>query len=197
MSFPKSHQNTNNIVYNGSNSNLSLSRKTNKSTIMELDDASGVKSNGVKESEMFTNGTEAEVNSVTATGVDDDGADEQWHRIERKKKYPKIPRPKPVQGNKEGVMTIRTAKKLSWLFITGFAPDTSQNDVEAYLESQGVNEYGVEKLQTRKDKYKSSFKVSVRADSKDDILKPDFWPLGISVGLFLNLRRRPHMGNEN
>lgn len=101
-------------------------------------------------------------------------------------------RPPPIQGKKDGNSSLKVAPKLengySWLFASGLSADSVVKDVEDYLLNNGVSTFICEKLQTKK-KCVSSFKVGVPKVSEQSVMSPDFWPIGVYVNKFLNLKK--------
>lgn len=101
-------------------------------------------------------------------------------------------RPPPIQGKKDGNSSLKIARKVengySWLFASGLSADSVVKDVEDYLLNNGVSTFICEKLQTKK-KCVSSFKVGVPQESEQNVMSPDFWPIGVYVNKFLNLKK--------
>ena len=119
--------------------------------------------------------------------------DNAWTEVKRKDKH-KRTRPDPIQGSKSlnepSPIDLKVAEKQSWLFVTGLSPDITVQEINAYLQSQGIDKSTIEKLKTRKDLYKSSFKICVLRNLRDTVMNSEFWPQGVSVNHFLNLQRR-------
>lgn len=100
-------------------------------------------------------------------------------------------RPEPTKGVKVCVPQLAVAKpKLAWIFLSGFHPDTAPEKISEYLKGNGINECECYKMKTRKDKIKSSFKLSVPMNRRREAMSPDLWPTGIIINHFLNLQRR-------
>ena len=93
-----------------------------------------------------------------------------------------------------GCNLLKAAEYHSWFFVTGLKPGTTQDDLQKYLDLHGVCGSIIKKVLTKKDRIKSSFKISVSRSQREKIMKPEFWPAGISINHFLNLhQRRSHM----
>lgn len=120
----------------------------------------------------------------------------EWKKViyGKKKHTLKKERPQPIKGEK-GETNLLAAKQLSCLFLTGLKPETTPEQVKNYI-SETFNLNGTcEKMKTRKDIYKSSFKIYVPYESKEMIMNPSKWEKGISLNHFLHLRR--YLPREN
>lgn len=108
---------------------------------------------------------------------------------------PKI-RPKPIRGSKENCRGLKIANKTNyiWLSVSGLDTQTNPDEIKSYLEENGVSATICEKLITRTERKYSSFKVQVPAEHRGELLDCGFWPVGLTVNDFLNLRKMgPHM----
>lgn len=96
------------------------------------------------------------------------------------------PRSKVVYGTRKvsDTASLKTVKKLFWLFLSGLDPEMDTNAVTTYLK--GLNDsqtYVCEKLDTRFSSY-SSFKVGVPYEIGYDLMHPNLWPQGCIVGKY-------------
>lgn len=128
-----------------------------------------------------------EVNIMNKTKMDHDG---DWKKVEyrRKKNIPRFQRPQPIKGVIETTNSL-AAKQLSCLFITGLKPNTNPEELKKYIMEIFKIEIKCEAMKTRKDSYKSSFKLYVPIESKETIMDPSKWEKGISLNHFLHIRR--------
>lgn len=123
--------------------------------------------------------------------------EDNWTEVKHGRNVSRRKRPDPIKGSRtwdeQGNNPLKAAEYHSWFFVTGLKPDTTQDDIRKYLDSQSITGSTIEKVVTRKDRIKSSFKVSVPRSQKQKVMKADFWPQGVSINHFLNLQRRPYM----
>ena len=101
-------------------------------------------------------------------------------------------RPEPEKGRKENVtqLLVASPRKKAWIFLSGFQAKTSHEDILNYLKENGINNCNCYKMHTKKDKIRSSFKLSVPIEKKKEAMSPELWPAGIVINHFLNLQRR-------
>ena len=149
--------------------------------------------NDNEENENTLNVQQYYANTQSQFNEDDQKQDGHWTIVKTKEKQ-KRSRPNPIQGNKiltgNNTTYLKIAEKKSWLFVTGLDANTEAKEIECYLNDQGIQECIIEKLKTKSDRYKSSFKLSVPMNLKETVMDPSFWPVGVSVNHFLNLQRR-------
>nr|CAI5861196.1 unnamed protein product [Callosobruchus analis] len=116
-----------------------------------------------------------------------------WTVVKRKsnkKKYPEQDRSKPVYGQNTD-FKLTAAVRRSYLLVTGLDVKTTEEELEQYLQNTLEITCKASKMITRKDKFKSSFKLEIPTEARDAILSPNLWGKGIVVNHFLYLRRRP------
>lgn len=116
--------------------------------------------------------------------------DGNWKRVSyRKTKRPtKSNRPQPVQGcNNE--TNLKIAQRLAFLFVSGLASDVNEQDVVGYLNSQSLKLVECQKMRTKKEKYRSSFKLTVHYQDREKFLDPAVWPKQVVVNHFMNIQR--------
>uniref|UniRef100_A0A6P7GZR1 Uncharacterized protein LOC114348487 isoform X1 n=1 Tax=Diabrotica virgifera virgifera TaxID=50390 RepID=A0A6P7GZR1_DIAVI len=109
---------------------------------------------------------------------------------QRKRGFLKNKRPAPIQGKRNGTSNLKIAPSVSsysWIFLPGLTDDSTAKDVQSYMLENGVQNSVIEKLRTKK-KFISSFKIGVTQESVPTVLTPDFWPVGLYVSEFLNLK---------
>lgn len=80
--------------------------------------------------------------------------------------------------------------KTSCLFLTGLNPDITPEQVKEYVDQAVRVNSLCEKMNTRKSKYTSSFKVRVPTEVRDALMKEEMWGEGVTINHFLNLRER-------
>lgn len=108
-------------------------------------------------------------------------------------------RPAPQLGINNTITGLQVAAQSdtsstahTWLFVSGFATNTEPDSIANYIKNcTSITECKCEKLLTRKDKWKSSFKVGVPHDQANELMNPRIWPAGILFNHFMNLRRSP------
>lgn len=138
---------------------------------------------------------------VTAGGdLGAGGSEEIWReqKVRRRRGRMKVTRlemekqvrPPPIRGC-NGDFTLGVARQMSCLFLSGLAPEVSAGEVEGYIRLQTGVECRCERMVTRGDRYRSSFKVEIPTTKKALVLSPDLWGEGVIVSPFMNLRRRP------
>lgn len=135
------------------------------------------------------NAITAKDNSLPLPLAEDEGNCQEASK--RKPRYPKIERPLPVRGGIEDDFQLIAAKKTSFLFLSGLSPNTTVEQVENYIKNKLDVSCKCDKMKTRKDYYRSSFKLEVPVESKVILMSPDIWGKGIVINHFLHLRRRP------
>lgn len=100
-------------------------------------------------------------------------------------------RPPPSRGTKEAPQNLKIAQRYTWLFISGFEPDTQSEDVLQYIRENGHDLKCIcEKMKTKKSNQRSSFKLGVPKSIVGDINTGSFWPKGATINHFMNLQSR-------
>lgn len=125
---------------------------------------------------------------------------EPWIEVKTKKTQAlsKKHRLAPLKGSNENESSLKAAKQsrsheLSWIFVSGLDPNTTEQDVKNFLEQFNINsKLHCFKMLTKTDKIKSSFKIGVPCMMKEQIMSPDIWPVGVLINHFQNLQR-PHL----
>lgn len=99
-------------------------------------------------------------------------------------------RPSSIEGTKESVSTLKVVepKRYFWIFVSRLTNDTEPDNITEYLKSNGV-ESECERIKTKRKQSYSSFKVGIPTDKKSVVLDENFWPVGVRVNKFLNLRK--------
>lgn len=140
--------------------------------------------------DVMTNVNVAESKSKQHTEEDDGFKKVVYRRNKKQNIDPKI-RPSCVEGTKEDVSSLRAvkARNLSWLFVSRLAEDTRDEDVKNYLKTNGFPNCECETILTKKRRYYRSFKLGIPTDRKSEVLDPSFWPKGVLINDFLNLKR--------
>lgn len=140
----------------------------------------------------------ASSNPPTQSETTEVGKHNEWQLVtSKKRKLGQTDRPVPIRGCGVAKSSLSVAKRRSWHFITGFAPDTTEEQLKDYVESQlKIGVYMCQRLKTRKDDIKGSFKVEIDWDDKQKMMNPENWQRGISVNFFINLRRCPTTGQK-
>lgn len=109
--------------------------------------------------------------------------DEKWQKVKSRRPH------KTVVGNKSGngECRLRAADSHSYWHLYRLHPDTTPEDVEAYLKNDfpGVL---VEKLNSSNPTLYSSFKVTVRETDGPKILDAGLWPSGARINRFFLAR---------
>lgn len=105
-------------------------------------------------------------------------------------------RPAPTKGANNAPTNLRVVEstrlvlpKLDWIFVSGLHPDTREEEVMEFLTKNGLGS-GCRcfKMMTRKSTIRSSFKLGVPAESREDYMSSDLWPTGTLISPFQNLQ---------
>lgn len=115
-----------------------------------------------------------------------------WETVRRKRRLPEQPRPKPIQGCNEN-SRLKGVEKQSFLFVSGLNREVTSNDLKSFITDTFNCQCICEKMKTRKDKHKSSYKVQVPFNARERVMAADMWGKGISINHFLHIRRRPYV----
>lgn len=120
-----------------------------------------------------------------------------WKVVTRGKgrKSGSLNRPAPSKGTNNVKTTLNIAapeKKtspLEWIFLSGLSPDTSEEDILHFMQSQNL-ENGCKcfKMKTKTDSVRSSFKLGVPKEIKTEIMSTKLWPTGVLINHFMNLQ---------
>lgn len=127
---------------------------------------------------------------------------ESWNKVvgRRNRKVSKMlqdNRPKPVEGS-GGDGGLKIAERRAFLFISGLVPETAEGDVLNFLKSKNLTaECTCQKMKTRKQNYKSSFKLGVPFDDRSKYMAPEIWPKGVFINHFLNIQRQISVFSPN
>ncbi|KAL3282236.1 hypothetical protein HHI36_005430 [Cryptolaemus montrouzieri] len=90
---------------------------------------------------------------------------ENWREVV-KKRNPKQTRPVPIKGAMDK-FSLTIAEQQSCLFLSGLDPDIEPEEVKEYIDTTFKISSKCEKMKTKKDRFKSSFKVYVPTDSNN------------------------------
>ncbi|KAL3270107.1 hypothetical protein HHI36_009165 [Cryptolaemus montrouzieri] len=102
-------------------------------------------------------------------------------------------RPSPIKGQNKNLKKLKVAKKRSELFLTGFDPAVSPEDILEFLKDNEIgNDTECFKMKTRKDGKKSSFKLIIPLERKDQILSTELWPTARRQSRLGIVPDRPH-----
>lgn len=121
---------------------------------------------------------------------DEDG---NWRKVTYRKRNHM--RPVPIKGAKEN-FNLTVAKKESCLFLSGLGPEIKPEEVKEYIDKILKIDTKCEKMRTRKDKYRSCFKLYVPYDMREDVMNSDMWGKGVTINFFLHLRRNLERGRD-
>lgn len=98
-------------------------------------------------------------------------------------------RPKPLKGAKQEACSLKTARRMALLFITGLAPETTAENVSSFLKSCDLGDNcRCEKIRTRRERYCSSFKLAIPIEERAKYFCTELWPEGVTVNHFMNLQ---------
>ena len=127
------------------------------------------------------------------------GDQNKWQEVSYKKKNNrpvKGNRPEPLKGSSDDNVTLKTAPQMAFLFVSGLAPEVNSDGILQYLETKKLKGCTCKKIKTKKEKYRSSFKLAVPRQDRDKYLVADLWPCGVVINHFLNLQRRKVVINQ-
>lgn len=109
-----------------------------------------------------------------------DGEDDKnkWQKVSYGRKKKRIERPKPVNGTNENKSDLIVASKISWVFLSGLDSKMEPKDIINCLKLNAIEGHVVfDKMVTKKDKYRSSFKLGIPYENKDAVLSSGLWHL--------------------
>lgn len=129
-----------------------------------------------------------------APGVDKQIGSEEadsWTKVVRKPKHrPSSGRPAPLRGSNGNEGNLKTAPRMAILFLSELAPDVTHSEVLDYLKCNGMGDScRCEKMQTKKDKHKASFRLIVPQSTLDQYLCSTLWPRDVIINHFMNIQR--------
>lgn len=115
---------------------------------------------------------------------------EKWKEVSyRNNRRPtKSSRPAPLVGSNSD-SNLKAAQRISFLFVSGLAPEVKEQDILEYLKNQNLKPAECIKMKTKKEKYRSSFKLSVSYEEREKFLNTAVWPKNVVINHFLNLQR--------
>lgn len=93
-----------------------------------------------------------------------------------------------ITGANKDNRNIKAATKKTEIFVSRIHPSSKISDLQNYL-SKDFPESICEELVSKHPEHYRSFKISIDAQHKNQIMDPNFWPSGIYVNHFF--RRRP------
>lgn len=135
---------------------------------------------------------------ITAKNNDDDAReDSKWTTVvNRKNKYksmdlPKPRRPEPLKGTNNNTTALKAAQRMSFLFLSGLSPEITSEAVVEYLKENNLHgNVTCERMKTKKERYRSSFRLVVPYSVVEKYFDADLWPTGITINHFQNLQRQ-------
>lgn len=139
----------------------------------------------------------SKVPEFSCTNKDVENPDgENWITVKRKrdrKRYPEQSRPESVCGeNSDFGMSV--ASRRSYLFVSRLHLKTTEDKVIKYFHDKLQITCRAYEIKTRKDKFKSSFKLEIRTGAKQAVMSPNLWCKGIVINHFLHLSGKIHWG---
>lgn len=137
-------------------------------------------------------------NAVTPPSDEESGNWEiqKRHRHRGHRGNPSNNRPKPLRGTDESTGLLKTASKPEFLFLSGLAPEVNSNDVMNFLKSKGLEKRSqCEKIQTKKDKYQASFRLTIPSGEHKKFMDANLWPEGVLINHFINIQRHQVVKN--
>ncbi|CAG9760284.1 unnamed protein product [Ceutorhynchus assimilis] len=140
-----------------------------------------------------------EKQSMTAEGLRNSNVDENqddWVEVRSKNKNKnkksifQTNRPEPLKGQNENATNLKTATRVTFLFLSGTAPEVTCEDVMNFLKENNLLVAGCrcEKMKTKKQKYCSSFRLAVPQTDVIKYLTPSLWPTGSVINHFRNIQ---------
>lgn len=123
----------------------------------------------------------------------DENQQDDWVEVrskhKNKKSIFKTNRPEPLKGQNENATSLKTATRVVFLFLSGMAPEVTCEDVMDFLkENNLLAGCRCEKMKTKKQKYRSSFRLAVPQTDVDKYLTPSLWPTGSVINHFRNIQ---------
>ena len=98
----------------------------------------------------------------------------------------------PILGDCKN-FTLEVASKKTYIFLSGFSPSVSEEDIKNYISTNTGATCKRFKMKTKNSKYKSSFKIEVLESLVDKIMTPNLWGEGVVINNFIHARRSPEM----
>lgn len=79
--------------------------------------------------------------------------------------------------------SLRAVPKKAYLHVTRLHPDTTCDEVKAFLATE-FSEVECEALTSKFPEYYASFKVIINHDNKEKVMNPQLWPRGAYINTF-------------
>ena len=188
-----SYENVNNIKNNNNNhkNQISLSQVTNavNSALVSIHEVDPTGTKGAK-GDQSSNDEKNTDKGGKWNVVRNKGRSRQQYSNTVKTDLPRIPRPTPVKGSND-IFSLKVAERTSFLFLSGLHSSISADEVKNFIESNTHKKCSCEKMKTKSDHKKSSFKLEVLTEVRAQIMSPDLWGPGVIINHFLHLQRRP------
>lgn len=120
--------------------------------------------------------------------------DNNWQKVVYKGKSKPVvnknSRPEPLRGQNEKTVSLKPAVRRASLFLSGLAPEVTTDEIQAFLKEQNLGPaLSCDKMKTKKQKFYSSFKLTVPYEKVGEYMCADVWPRGIVINHFRNLQR--------
>lgn len=116
-----------------------------------------------------------------------------WQKVTYKRKHTPVvnknSRPEPLRGQNEKTVSLRPATRKASLFLSGLDLEVTTDEIQAFLKEQNLSPaVSCDKMKTKKQKFYSSFKLTVPYEKVDEYMCADVWPKGIVINHFRNLQ---------
>lgn len=102
--------------------------------------------------------------------------------------------------NKRGTNTttsLRVAERKIPIYVSRFANDCTETDIQNYFIENGLTIYGIETLQQKNNTDFKSFKVTVAKKDLGNVLKEEFWPESIVFRIYKQGKSEQLTGTVN
>lgn len=123
-----------------------------------------------------------------------------WKTVKKRRQRidPKI-RPMFIEGKKDVPCALKAVvlKNYSWIFVSRLSTNTTCEDITNYIKLNCNTDCECELMRTKGKQRYNSYKVGIPTDKKAEVLDENFWPIGIYVNNFLNLRNVVSQQGQN
>lgn len=142
--------------------------------------------------ELKENSEKTENSEEKDSSLKTDPGNEAWTEVRSRKNR----RPSPIRGeNKNFLLQVAEERNSACLFLSGLHPNVGAEEVKQYIDGKTQILCKCEKMKTRNDRYKSSFKIEIPKEMRKTVMSPDFWGKGVVINHFLSVRRPLIKGN--
>ncbi|KAG5867066.1 hypothetical protein JTB14_001892 [Gonioctena quinquepunctata] len=96
------------------------------------------------------------------------------------------------RSSNEAMASLKVINRLGWIYLSGFHPDTTKEDLLKCLDGKFADQYICEKITKRLNPKMLSFKLGVPIQLEKQVGSLEFWPKGIIVEKYTPQIYRSH-----